>query len=53
MQFSLQKILRELPSEAKFTKKDLQENFEQIYRDVRLIFGGIEHNKETDFFEVL
>jgi len=53
VQFSLQKIVRELPSGSMFTKEDLQENFEQIYRDVRLIFGGIEHNKETDFFEVL
>jgi type IV secretory pathway TraG/TraD family ATPase VirD4 len=39
VQFSLPKIERELPGEANFTKEELHENFEQIYRDVRLIFG--------------
>jgi hypothetical protein len=39
VQFTLSTIERELPSEFRFTKEDLQENFEQIYRDVRLIFG--------------
>jgi len=41
VQFSLQKIERELPPDAKFTKEELHENFEQIYRDVRLIFGEL------------
>ena len=40
VQFSLPTIGRGLPGETKFTKEDLYENFEQIYKDVRLIFGG-------------
>jgi len=39
VQFSLPKIVRELPSEAKFTKEELHENFERIYREAKLIFG--------------
>jgi len=39
VQFSLAKIERGLPNEANYTKEELHENFEQIYRDVRLIFG--------------
>ena len=53
VQFSMPKIEWGLPEGSRFTNENLQENFEQIYRDVRLIFGGIDHNKETDFFEVL
>ena len=39
VQFSLPKIVRELPSEAKFTKEELHENFDRIYSEVQLIFG--------------
>jgi hypothetical protein len=39
VQFSLPKIMRELPSEFRFTKEDLHENFERIYREAKLIFG--------------
>jgi hypothetical protein len=41
VQFSLPKIVRELPGDAISTKEELHENFEQIYRDVRLIFGEL------------
>jgi hypothetical protein len=39
VQFSLPKIERGLPNEANYTKEDLHENFERIYREVSLIFG--------------
>ena len=40
VQFSRPKIERGLPEESRFTSEDLHKNFEQIYRDVRLIFEG-------------
>jgi type IV secretory pathway TraG/TraD family ATPase VirD4 len=40
VQFSRPKIERGLPEGSRFINEDLHENFEQIYRDVRLIFGG-------------
>jgi type IV secretory pathway TraG/TraD family ATPase VirD4 len=39
VQFSLPKIERGLPDDIKFTKEELHENFERIYREVKLIFG--------------
>ncbi len=39
VQFSLPKIVRELPADFNFTKEELRENFERIYREARLIFG--------------
>jgi len=39
VQFSRPKIERGLPEGSRFTNEDLHENFEQIYRDVRLMFG--------------
>jgi len=37
--FSLQKIQKQLPESVMYTEQELQENFDRIYREARLIFG--------------
>jgi hypothetical protein len=36
---SIINLKKELLGETKFTKEELHENFERIYREARLIFG--------------